>query len=98
MNTFSRIIVCGFVAESSAPEPYGQKRIRSILVNRIRMQGLLVFDFRDRYGEALEGLSRLLADGKLRYRESIVEGLDNAPAGLIALLAGGNFGKQLVKL
>ena len=81
-----------------ATEPYGYKRLRSILVNRILMQGLLVFDYRDRYGEALEGLSRLLADGKLKYRESIVEGLDNAPAGLIALLAGGNFGKQVVRL
>jgi NADPH-dependent curcumin reductase CurA len=98
MNTFSRIIICGFVAETSAAEPYAQKRLRSVLVNRIRMQGLLVFDYRDRYGEALDGLSRLLADGKLRYRESVVEGLDNAPAGLIALLAGGNFGKQVVKL
>jgi NADPH-dependent curcumin reductase CurA len=98
MNPFSRIIVCGFVAETSAAGPYGQKRMRSILVNRIRMQGILVFDWKDRYGEALEGLSRLVAAGKLRYRESIVEGLENAPAGLIALLAGGNLGKQLVKL
>jgi hypothetical protein len=98
MNPFSRIIVCGFVAETSASEPYGQKRMRSILVNRIRMQGILVFDWKDRYGEALDGLSRLVAAGKLRYRESIVEGLENAPEGLIALLAGGNLGKQLVKL
>jgi NADPH-dependent curcumin reductase CurA len=98
MNPFSRIIVCGFVAETSASGPYGQKRMRSILVNRIRMQGILVFDWKDRYGEALEGLSRLVAAGKLRYRESIVEGLENAPEGLIALLSGGNLGKQLVKL
>jgi NADPH-dependent curcumin reductase CurA len=62
MNPFSRIIVCGFVAETSASEPYGQKRMRSILVNRIRMQGILVFDWKDRYGEALEGLSRLVAE------------------------------------
>ena len=98
MNPFSRIIVCGFVAESSAAEPYGQKRMRSILVNRIRMQGLLVFDWKDRYPEALDGLARLLAEGKLKYRESVIEGLDNAPRGLIDLLAGGNFGKQVVKL
>ena len=98
MKPFSRVIVCGMVAETSAPEPYGYRRLRSVLVNRIRMQGMIVFDWKARYGEALEALSRLLAEGKLRYRESIVEGIDNAPRGFVALLAGGNFGKQLVKL
>ena len=98
MNPFSRIIVCGLIAEYNATQPYAYKRMRSVLVNRIRMQGMIVFDWKDRYGEALAGLGRLLAEGKLKYRESVVEGLDNAPQGLISLLAGGNFGKQLVKL
>ncbi len=98
MNPFSRIVVCGLIAEYNATEPYGYKRMRSILVNRIRMQGMIVFDWKDRYGEALAGLGELVAQGKLKYRESIVEGLDNAPQGLVSLLAGGNFGKQLVKL
>jgi NADPH-dependent curcumin reductase CurA len=98
MNRFSRIVICGFVAEYNATEPYGYKRLRSILVNRIRMQGMLVFDWEARYDEALQALSAHLAAGKLKYRESIVEGLDNAPKGLIGLLKGENFGKQLVKL
>jgi len=98
MNRFSRIVICGFVAEYNATEPYGYKRLRSILVNRIRMQGMLVFDWEARYDEALQALSTHLAAGKLKYRESIVEGLDNAPKGLIGLLKGENFGKQLVKL
>jgi NADPH-dependent curcumin reductase CurA len=98
MNPFSRIIVCRLIAEYNATEPYGYKRMRAVLVNRIRVQGMIVFDWKDRYGEALAGLRALLEQGKLRYRESIVEGLDNAPQGLIQLLAGGNFGKQLVKL
>jgi len=98
MNPFSRIIVCGLVSEYSATEPYGYTMLRSVLVNRIRMQGMLVFDWKDRYGEALEGLAGYLAEGKLKYRESVVRGIDNAPQGLIALLKGGNFGKQLVKL
>ena len=98
MNPFSRIIVCGLISEYNAAQPYAYKRMRSVLVNRIRMQGMIVFDWKDRYGEALAGLSKLLAEGKLKYRESIVEGLDNAPQGLISLLAGGNFGKQLVRL
>ncbi|HEV2038511.1 MAG TPA: NADP-dependent oxidoreductase, partial [Casimicrobiaceae bacterium] len=98
MNLYSRIVVCGLIAEYSSTEPYGYKMLRSVLVNRIKMQGMIVFDWKDRYGEALNGLSGYLADGKLKYRESIVEGIDNAPKGLIALLKGENFGKQLVKL
>jgi NADPH-dependent curcumin reductase CurA len=57
-----------------------------------------VFDWKDRYGEALKELGGYLAQGKLRYRESVVQGLENAPRGLMDLLAGKNFGKQLVKL
>jgi NADPH-dependent curcumin reductase CurA len=98
MNLFSRVVVCGLIAEYSATEPYGYKMLRSVLVNRIKMQGMIVFDWKDRYGEALTGLSGYLAEGKLKYRESIVEGIDSAPKGLIALLKGENFGKQLVKL
>ena len=98
MNTFSRVIVCGLISEYNAEEPYRYKRMRAILVNRIRMQGMIVFDWKDRYGEAIAGLGKLLQSGQLKYRESIVEGLENAPQGLISLLAGGNFGKQLVRL
>ena len=98
MNVHSRVIVCGLIAEYGATQPYAYTRMRSVLVNRIRMQGMIVFDWKDRYGEAVKGLGKLLADGKLRYRESIIEGLDNAPSGLIGLLKGENFGKQLVKL
>jgi NADPH-dependent curcumin reductase len=98
MNRFSRIVLCGLIAEYNATEPYGYKRLRSVLVNRIRMQGMIVFDWKDRYGEAVEGLTAYLAAGRLKYRESIVEGLENAPRGLIGLLKGENFGKQLVRL
>ena len=98
MNPHSRIVLCGLIAEINAAEPYGYKRLRAVLVNRIRMQGMIVFDWKDRYGEAVAALSEHVAKGRLKYRESIVEGLDNAPRGLIALFKGGNFGKQLVRL
>jgi NADPH-dependent curcumin reductase len=98
MNVHSRIIVCGLISEYNATEPYGYRNMRSVLVNRIKMQGMIVFDWRNRYGEALKALAGMHAQGKLKTRESIVEGLENAPRGLIALLKGGNFGKQLVKL
>jgi NADPH-dependent curcumin reductase CurA len=98
MNLHSRIVICGLVSEYNATEPYGYRNLRSILVNRIRMQGMIVFDWANRYGEAIAGLGAAFAAGKLKYRESIVEGLENAPKGLMALLKGENFGKQVVKL
>lgn len=98
MNPFSRIVVCGLIAAYSATEPYGYKMLRAVLVNRVRMQGMIVFDWKGRYGEALEGLAGYLVDGRLKYRESVVYGIESAPNGLIALLNGANFGKQLVKL
>src|SRR5687768_17182024 len=98
MNLFSRIVVCGLISEYNATEPYGLRNIRAVLVNRIRMQGMIVFDWKERYGEAFDALSGYFADGRLKYRESVLEGLDRAPKGLIALLKGQNFGKQLVKL
>jgi NADPH-dependent curcumin reductase CurA len=98
MNTFGRVVVCGLISEYNATQPYAYKSMRAILVNRIRMQGMIVFDWRERYEEALADLGSRVAAGKLKYRESIVEGLENAPRGLIDLLAGRNFGKQLVKL
>jgi NADPH-dependent curcumin reductase CurA len=98
MKLAGRITICGLIAEYNATEPYQYKSMRAILVNRLRMQGMIVFDWQARYGEALADLGSRVAAGQLKYRESIVEGLDNAPQGLIDLLAGKNFGKQLVKL
>ncbi len=98
MNLFSRIVVCGLISDYNATEPYALKNIRAMLVNRIRMQGMIVFDWKERYGEALQALAGYLSQGKLKYRESVIEGLENAPKGLIGLLKGQNFGKQLVKL
>lgn len=98
MNLFSRVVVCGLISDYNAAEPYRLRNIRALLVNRIKMQGMIVFDWRARYGEALAALADYLAQGRLKYRESVIEGLDKAPQGLIGLLKGQNFGKQLVKL
>ena len=98
MNLFGRVIVCGTISDYNATEPYRVKSWRAILVNRLKVQGMIVFDWKERYGEALRDLGGYLAAGKLKTRESVVDGLANAPQGFIALLKGGNFGKQLVKL
>ena len=98
MKLFGRIVVCGMISDYNATEPYRVKNLRAVLVNRLKIQGMIVFDWKDRYGEALKALGGYYADGKLKTRESVVEGLENAPQGLVSLLKGGNFGKQLVKL
>ena len=98
MNLFGRVVVCGTISDYNSTDPYRVKNWRAILVNRLRVQGMIVFDWKDRYGEALKELGGHLAQGKLKYKESVVQGLENAPRGLMDLLAGKNFGKQLVKL
>jgi hypothetical protein len=98
MNVFSRIIVCGMISDYNATKPYELKNIRSVLVNRIRMQGMIVFDWHQRYPEARNELAGMLQQRKLKYRESVAEGLESAPQAFIGLLKGRNFGKQLIKL
>ena len=98
MNVKSRIAVCGLISQYNATEPYGVKTFQSILTNRIKVQGLIVFDWLERYPEGNKALVELVAAGKLKTRESVLEGIEKAPQGLIGLLKGENFGKQLVKL
>jgi NADPH-dependent curcumin reductase CurA len=98
MNLRGRIAVCGLISDYNAKEPYGVKNFRSILVNRIKVQGMIVFDWAERYPEANQALLALVTDGRFKYRESVVQGIENAPKGLIGLLKGENFGKQLVRL
>ena len=98
MNLFGRIVVCGTISDYNATDPHRVKNLRAVLVNRLKLQGMIVFDWKDRYGEALKALGGYFAEGKLKYRESVVQGLENAPRGLVDLLNGKNFGKQLVKL
>jgi NADPH-dependent curcumin reductase CurA len=98
MNLRGRITICGMISDYNAKEPYGLKNFRAILVNRLKVQGMIVFDWAERYPEANRDLLALVVGGKLKYRESVVEGIANAPKGLIGLLKGDNFGKQLVRL
>ena len=100
MNPFGRVALCGLISGYNATEaPPGPKNIRSVLVNRLRVQGFIVFDFAKRYGEALQGLGKWYAQGKLKFREDIREGgLEAFPATLKQLYSGGNFGKLILKV
>ncbi|MBV8032524.1 MAG: NADP-dependent oxidoreductase [Betaproteobacteria bacterium] len=98
MNPFSRIAVCGLISQYNATDPYGVKSFQSVLVNRIKVQGFIVSDRMELWPRALADLSSWVASGKLKYRETVAEGLENAPKAFIGLLKGENLGKQLVKL
>jgi NADPH-dependent curcumin reductase CurA len=98
MNAFSRIAVCGLISQYNATEPYGVKTVQSILTNRIKVQGFIVSDRMELWPKALADLAGWVAAGRIKYRETVTEGLENAPKAFIGLLKGENFGKQLVKL
>jgi NADPH-dependent curcumin reductase len=98
LNPYSRVALCGLIADYNATEPYGMKMIRSVLVNRVNIRGFIVSDRQDLYLRAVGQLVKLVAQGKLKYRETMAEGLRSAPAAFIGMLKGANFGKQLVKL
>ena len=98
LNPFSRVALCGLISDYNRPEPYGTKMIRSLLVNRVKLQGFIVFDRQDLYPRAVAALVKAVSQGKIKYRETIAEGLQNAPKAFMGLLKGDNLGKQLVKL
>jgi NADPH-dependent curcumin reductase CurA len=98
LNPFSRVALCGMIAEYNLTEPYGMKMMRSLLVNRVNLRGFIVFDRLDLYSRAIARLGKLVAQGKLQYHETVVEGLENAPTAFIGMLKGANLGKQLVKV
>jgi NADPH-dependent curcumin reductase CurA len=98
MNPFGRIPLCGLISGYNATEPYALKNYRVLLTMRCKLQGFIVTDHMPLWPEALKGLVQGVAEGKLKYRETVTEGLENAPTAFIGLLKGKNFGKQLVKV
>lgn len=97
MNPFGRIALCGMIAGYDG-QPMPLKAPAIILTMRLLVQGFIVTEHLDLWPEALGTLVALVAQGKLRYRESVVDGLEHAPDALIGLLQGENFGKQIVKI
>jgi NADPH-dependent curcumin reductase CurA len=97
MNTFGRIAVCGMISGyDGAPIPMANPQM--ILISRLRIQGFIVGEHMEDWPAALKELASLVAEGKLRPRESVAQGLAAAPEAFLGLLKGRNFGKQLVRL
>ena len=102
LNTKARVPVCGLIADYNATAlPAGPDRLgllaRTILTKRIRMQGF-IDDYGSRYGEFHAQMSAWLKEGKIKFREDIVDGLENAPQAFTGLLEGKNFGKLVVRV
>ncbi len=97
MNPFGRVAVCGLIAGYDGQD-ISIRNVRSILVNRLHVEGFIVSDHLPLWPEALKELTTAIAAGKLRYRETVAQGIESAPRAFIGLLRGENLGKQLVKV
>lgn len=95
----ARIVICGAISQYNNTTPVqGPKNYLSLLVNRARMQGMVVFDYADRYPLAVAELAGYLKDGRMVSKEDVVVGLDTFPDTLLKLFAGENFGKLVLKV
>ena len=98
LNDFGRMVMCGMVSEYNDVEPRPGPNLVSAVRKRLKIQGFIVSDQWQRFGEYRAMAAPLVRNGELKYREDIVEGLDRAPEAFIGLLNGRNFGKLLIKL
>jgi NADPH-dependent curcumin reductase CurA len=95
----ARIVICGAISQYNNTTPVqGPKNYLSLLVNRARMQGMVVFDYADRYGVAVAELAQCLQDGRMKSKEDVVAGLDTFPETLLKLFNGENFGKLVLEV
>ena len=94
----ARVIICGTIGQPSDPTPVGPRWNRQLLIKRARMEGFLVLDNFERFSEAAAQLADWYKAGKLKTREEIVDGIENAPDALMHLLRGDNHGKMMVRV
>lgn len=95
----ARIVICGAISQYNSEGPMkGPSNYMSLLVNRARMEGFVIFDYQDRYAEAAKEMAGWIAEGTLQHREDIVDGLEAFPDALTKLFKGGNIGKLVLKV
>ena len=99
INRKARIIICGAISQYNNTTPVkGPANYLSLLVNRARMEGIVVFDWADRYPEGAAQMAQWMKEGNFKTREDIVDGLENFPQTLLMLFEGRNFGKLILKV
>jgi len=92
------VIICGAISQyNNTTAVEGPKNYLSLLVNNARMEGFVVFNYAQRYGEGAKDMATWLHQGKLKSREDIVDGLETFPETLLKLFSGENFGKLMIK-
>ena len=95
----ARIVICGAISQYNNSTPVkGPSNYMSLLVNRARMEGIVVFDWAKRYSEGVQQMGEWMAQGKLKSREDIVDGIETFPATLLKLFTGENFGKLMIRV
>ena len=97
MNPFGRIALCGLIAGYDG-QPIPLNNVSAFLTMRLTLRGFIVSEHMDLWPQGLKELGGLVADGRLKYRESVAQGIEQAPQAFLGLLKGKNFGKQLVKM
>lgn len=102
LNNFARIPVCGIIAHYNATAPTGPNQLpmlmRAILVKRLTFRGFIVLDYVSQFPDFINEMSGWLSEGRIKYREDVTDGLENAPRELIRLLKGENFGKKIIRV
>jgi NADPH-dependent curcumin reductase CurA len=99
MNPFGRIVVCGMISQYNAtkPEP-GPHNLDFVITKRLTLKGFIVSDHYDRLSQFYSDMSRWVAEGRIKWKETIIEGIENAPKAFIGLFTGKNLGKMLVRV
>ncbi|MBV0901730.1 NADP-dependent oxidoreductase [Haloarcula salina] len=99
LNTDARVAVCGQISQYNAEEmPVGPRKLSQVIQTRATVEGFLVSDFEPRFEQAATRLGQWVSAGDIAYRETVTEGLENAPDAFLGLFEGDNIGKQLVKV
>jgi NADPH-dependent curcumin reductase CurA len=99
INLRARLVICGQISQYNLERPeMGPRWLWALLAKQARAEGFLVFQFAERYEEGLRQMAQWLQEGRLKYRENIVKGIENAPRAFTGMLKGENIGKQLVKV
>lgn len=98
INPFGRIVACGMISQYNLEQGEGVKNLMVIVGNRVKFQGFIVSDHFARMPEFVREMGGWIAEGKIKYRESITKGIENAPKAFIGMLKGENFGKAVVEI
>jgi NADPH-dependent curcumin reductase CurA len=99
MRLYGRIVACGSMSRYNDVEPAaGPRNLFMVVTKRLRMQGYIIRDHYDRFPEFFEKAREWVGDGRLRYRETVIDGIENAPGAFLGLLRGENIGKMLVQV